>query len=695
MSPEPSRERLRSHQACLNCRSVFQPAILVSICGSDIEYLGGRKPDALRKDQLAQLALTSLEEKVDLLLNGYRQGSPSFAFDQQDIAENPHEENHGSADGQLDSQQDNSQPPASMVIHCATNDTNESAEDSSPQFAFKDAGSQIPQATVSKAVDLYFELCHRQPIWCFERQDLEQMSEIPEELLYSILELTARFLPDRGPQTYGDTARGCIMQRVATGTVQLETIESLCLMSYSSFIDGNLDLGQFYLGLGFQLCRSAKMDRLLEPAAEGSSSTERRRRVFWSLQSLEAFHSEQDGILGPSPDVWRPFYVSNTTDAGFPRDSTPSTSSEMGIWTAAAHFGWAWSKVRQYVSEGSHNRLKEPWRLDSTCAKALADTTDIENKIPWSHRYESAKFHERQPEELKANRDYWIPWLKLQFTWHSILMVLNHPFLYIMASQHNANLAIPNTFWRKSSERVLLHATWIVRLIDMISEKEVQLVDPFFGHAAAIAATVHLYFCCAADPRLKQKSKADFGRCKKFVRNWESFSPACASLAQCLDDMTRIASGTEPTGDDWELNKIYLSIPLMWGVLQFKTADLQGTCSSTLLHQSLCPTDPEQDMQQSTLEIRVAVSPPEVTIDPVAGHNAGLPPYRATTTVSPGGAAMGDLVVAPTDSFMFNTPWLWADQSQFTGIENTGYMVSDPSLGNAEGFSTWWNVGNL
>jgi hypothetical protein len=34
-----------------------------------------------------------------------------------------------------------------------------------------------------------------------------------------------------------------------------------------------------------------------------------------------------------------------------------------------------------------------------------------------------------------------------------------------------------------------------IRMIDMVSEKKMRLIDPFFGHAAAIAATVHLYYC--------------------------------------------------------------------------------------------------------------------------------------------------------------------------------------------------------
>lgn len=37
-------------------------------------------------------------------------------------------------------------------------------------------------------------------------------------------------------QHYGDTARTLVMLRIANGSVELETLESLCLLSYSSFL---------------------------------------------------------------------------------------------------------------------------------------------------------------------------------------------------------------------------------------------------------------------------------------------------------------------------------------------------------------------------------------------------------------------------------------------------------------------------
>lgn len=272
---------------------------------------------------------------------------------------------------------------------------------------------------------------------------------------------------------------------------------------------------------------------------EDDPGTERKKRLFWSLQLLEQFYGRQNGLLSVPTDIWRPSYSSTGGDRTeldpkappLPRDDLGcSEPNEPGIWNTSVHLAWVWSQVRKYVSNCARNILKEPWRHDSMYAKVLSDFMETENRIPICHRYDSAKFYKRKVEELSLNRDYWAPWLKEQFTYHAIHTVLNHPFLYIVGAQHNPNLAIPNTFWRRSSELALLHSTWIVRMIDMVVDKRVPLADPFFGHAAAIAATVHLYYCCAAAPRLKHKSNTDFAKCKRFLKRFIHSSAACGAL---------------------------------------------------------------------------------------------------------------------------------------------------------------------
>ena len=603
-----------------------------------------------------------------------------------------------------------------------------------PEFGSEDPTLHLSSPAVAKAVDFYFQYCHRQPIWCFNYEDLEEMGFLPKELVYSILTLTARFSRAQDQlQFYSDTARTLIMLRVASGTVDLETIESLCLLAYSFFMDGNIYLGQFHLGFAFQLCLSGMIDVEASAPAENALA-QRKKRVFWSLLTLEQSYGHPNGLLRVSAEIICPCCVPYKADdepqneneprrSPLPRNEMSSSrTADIDIWSLTAHFGWVWSKVRTYVSDCAQNKLKEPWRHDSMYSLILSEVTEAENKLSQYHRYDSVKFYERKADEVRINRGYWGPWLKLQFMYHCILGMVNHPFLYIVASQHNADLAIPNAFWRRSTELALLHATWIVRMIDMVTDKKMRLSDPFFGHAAAVAATVHLYYCRAADPRLKFKSKTDVAKCRKFLENFVSFSPACQVLVcrtttlnihtdihsneihdkdQTLEKILHIAFQSENVDFDWTPSRMYLSVSLMWDVLRANcTPNGQDNSTTGLLHRSLIPTVTREDSVQSssTLEIVVASSP-EVTVNTAdGGQTAHMPPkVRSGTTpaapFSPGGIDLEDTLVVPNDDLMLNTPWLWSDPTNWTETDNS--MNRQRVDNNMDGVYTWWDLGNL
>lgn len=558
---------------------------------------------------------------------------------------------------------------------------------------------------IAIGIGLYFKYCHRQPIWCFEREEVSDYASISEELACSILALTSRFSENRDQaQLHGNIAKSLIMLRIANGTVDLPTIESLCLLAYSAFMDGNVHLGQFNLGLAFQLCRSAMLDLTSVYAIDGPT-TERKKRLFWSLQLLEQSYGRQTGLLSVPTDIWRPSYSQISPNGPpLPRDELGcSAPSDTGVWNTSVHLGWVWSQVRKYVSDCSRNKLEEPWRYDSMYAKVLSDFMETENRIPMCHRYDSVKFYERKVEEVRMNRDYFAPWLKEQFTYHSIHTVLNHPFLYIVGAQHNPNLAIPNTFWRRSSELALLHSTWIVRMIDMVVDKQVPLVDPFFGHVAAIAATVHLYYCCAAATKLKHKSNTDFAKCRRFLKSFIPSSEACRELDRNLDKMTRIAAGSESMDvEDWMPSRIYLSVPLMWDILQFNsTTDTQEIPTAGLLDASLAPIIAQADLgESSTLEIIVATSP-EITINTADGGQQAPtlsckpPPSSSRESRN---TVLDEPSVEQVDSLAFTTtPWLYADSSQLLNIADMGgFDNSQPTIDESTGMG-WWedeNFGN-
>jgi hypothetical protein len=335
--------------------------------------------------------------------------------------------------------------------------------------------------------------------------------------------------------------------------------------------------------------------------------------------------------------------------------------------------------------------------------------------LPMFHRWNLAKFWAREPNDVKIHLAYWIPWLKLQFTYHAAHTLLNHPFLYIAASQHNQDFAIPNTFWKRSSHLVLLHATWIVRLIDMVSEKKVRLTDPFFAHIAAIAATVHLHFCHAADPRLKVKSNSELAKCKSFLKSFESFSGSgrvlvcpdplssvCPILmafqSELLENVLQVASSSsEVDADDRRPPTIRLNTLRMWEILQFKRGlEPQTLQMNHLFDQSLKPVVDQRTAESSILEVYVA-TPAEVSINTLDGGQAAPAGSMETGHIVLGGSNTGVSgipdMIPPMDGLRSDTSWLWANVPN-ENVSSPG--VSGAPLARLEPIeSTWWNFGNL
>jgi hypothetical protein len=201
--------------------------------------------------------------------------------------------------------------------------------------------------------------------------------------------------------------------------------------------------------------------------------------------------------------------------------------------------------------------------------------------------------------------------------------------------------------------------------------------------------------------------------------------------------MTRIAAGSEMMDPhDWMPSRIYLSVPLMWDVLQFNCeADTQNTPTAPdLLDPSLAPKVPRQDLQDedALLEIVVASSP-EITVDTKDGGQDApsfsrpapvtATPRSTSRSVNNGNGGNRGMMIdnnpsqqAPgqqqhqhqhqqhqqgpfeqTDTLTFNTtPWLYADPSQFLSLGDLGWNES--SQGNMGGDgrgAPWWEEGSF
>lgn len=280
-------------------------------------------------------------------------------------------------------------------------------------------------------------------------------------------------------------------------------------------------LAWLHIGLATNLAKCAGLD-IEQHEGESTPALEERRRVFWSIHLLNQQYAPHSSQLNMLRDIHNPKYMAVNIDSpremGMKPPKTPQENSALGgIWVYMVQLSTLWSEVQHYVSHCASGDPTPPWSVDSGYCIIGAHLMDIETKFPTCHRYDSVRFQERSPEELNRAREYWSPWLYLQFTYHAVHSVLNHPFLYSWRPQQPAQLAVPNTFWKTSSELALIHTTWTARLIDMITEKEYQLSDPFLGHVVAIAATILVYYCRAADPTVRESAQRKLGTCTTFL----------------------------------------------------------------------------------------------------------------------------------------------------------------------------------
>jgi hypothetical protein len=165
--------------------------------------------------------------------------------------------------------------------------------------------------------------------------------------------------------------------------------------------------------------------------------------------------------------------------------------------------------------------------------------------------------------------------------------------------------------------------------------------------------------------------------------------------------MTRIAAGSETNDvEDWMPSRIYLSVPLMWNILQFNcTADSREFPHSGLLDASLALTVAREDEDETTtLDIIVATSP-DITVNTAdGGQDAPTLPFKGTVDSSPNSVrepVFNELSAEQADSLTFNTtPWLYADPSQFDNMADLVYHDARPSLGSGRNMP-WWEGGSM
>jgi len=255
---------------------------------------------------------------------------------------------------------------------------------------------------------------------------------------------------------------------------------------------------------------------------------EERRRCFWSLFLLKRLHGADFMVLDFAAEDNFPWYPETT---GSPQHQSPTSErpdtiendtegfTDKGIVAYAIQLTEVWFKTTRYAWRRGKPSALPPWSAQSEYHTILAQQMDFETRMPYMHRFEPAKFSQKSIEHLNSNRDYWGPWLFIQFLYHTNLCLLTHPLLMSLRLR-NSKCVIPEIFLQHTSDLISSHASWIINFIDMLEAKGFKVTDPFLGHCVAIVATIYLQESSVDDNARRRNKQECFEKCLKFIQSF-------------------------------------------------------------------------------------------------------------------------------------------------------------------------------
>lgn len=209
---------------------------------------------------------------------------------------------------------------------------------------------------------------------------------------------------------------------------------------------------------------------------------------------------------------------------------------DAGILAYNIQLNQIWCKAGKYVEQimvGSGQNFSGGL-LDSDYASINASLLAFESTIMACHRFDKAEFPGKALSLLYQNRGYWTAFLHIQFQYHAIRCLLDHPLICLHRLRRGSSSCMPVSFAQASAEDALLHSNWIVRFVDMVQDKGFELLDPFFAHCASIAATIQLHHANAQSELLQKSARAGVAKCIKFVDGIAKQWPAVQQMVYVL-----------------------------------------------------------------------------------------------------------------------------------------------------------------
>lgn len=257
---------------------------------------------------------------------------------------------------------------------------------------------------------------------------------------------------------------------------------------------------------------------------------------------------------------------------GFPLQQQRGLSEpkgDHGLIAYTIRLSDVWKLARIYASARVDQESAPPWSPQSDYSIVTFSHTEMESRTPLKYRLHASRFPDTSLADLMERREYWGPWLFVQFVWHAIPCILNHPFLLSMRLK-NFRHTMPQSFLRNSFEQITLHTGWILYFVDLLETKQYEISDPTLGQCVVVVATIYLQHSFVDELTFREKAQAGFEKCMRFLRRmalrWPHIERQVRNLQQLRDSISASEIQQEPSlqptrssGRQWLYNVSLLS----------------------------------------------------------------------------------------------------------------------------------------
>ena len=264
-------------------------------------------------------------------------------------------------------------------------------------------------------------------------------------------------------------------------------------------------------------------------------------RCRWSVYLLEKMFSPR--LCASDEDIWSldfpssapvPPALPSTRHEDYPSDlyyNAVDVKKDLGI---TAYYIKMVSISGDVATWLHHIRLAKdeaPWSPDSTYARLIAKVYECDSQLAAAHLLRNVAFSKRSSAEVLQQREYWIPWVLMQLECHAYLSILNHPFIHLVAVRNCSKGTQSGIFLQHTVDAALFHSGWVVRVLRLCDDHQLELCDPLSGHLIAAVATIPWLLQFVEDGEVSRKAAQYLDCCKSHLARMSTVWPHISQKA--------------------------------------------------------------------------------------------------------------------------------------------------------------------